>query len=236
MITLVMPVGPRPAHKQWIGEAMASVRDQGMAPAELLVIDDMADIEADDQFIEWRKALEMRNIPVRVWRSPWRVGVGAAMNFGVALARTEFSFMMCADDTLQPELMGRLVNAIEHMDEATALQSYFFVGVHYMGGEWEDQFLPCGAAMVSKTLWRRCGGFPPETGSGAPDAALISTMMVHSGAGQYIGIAEGHTLYNVRTHADQDGAGRTPWQGVILASRDLLTQLWQPPDWERFDP
>lgn len=236
MITVVVPIGPKPAHKRWIGECLSSVRDQSMPPSEVIIIDDMADIDADSMFNLWRDALEQRRIPVRVWRSPWRVGVAAAFNFGVALSKTECVFMLGADDTIEPECLARCIDTYERVDDFARSRALFFVGVHYMDGREEaDQFIGCNACMVTGSLWKHCGGFPTETASGAPDAALISIMIGNPSAGQTIGV-EGRTLYNVRSHADQDTATRSAWQQVILNTRDILTSEWKPVEWCRSNP
>lgn len=224
-ITVSIPVGPEPYHQEWLEECIESVINQTLSPREIeiLLIDDMANINGD---LAFRYAL-------RVWRSPWRLGVAAAMNFGVALAAAPLVFMLCADDTLHPECLARCLDAYEKVPDRD--YTYFFVGVKYLDGREEDeQFVPCGAAMVSKSLWKQSGGFPPEAASGAPDAALLSTMMVHEEAGRIVGVGEGMCLYNYRPHENSDSANRYGWQDVILQTRDLVTKNWRAPTWGRF--
>jgi glycosyltransferase involved in cell wall biosynthesis len=237
MITVVIPVGPKPGHKQWLEECLSSVRDQTLAPAEVLIIDDMADVDADPAFCRWRDALVMRGIPVRVWRSPWNIGVATAFNIGVGLSKTECVFMLGADDTIRPECLSRCLYAYEHVDATTRSRALFFVGVHYTDERPDpDQFIGCNACMVTRSLWAHTGGFPLESASGAPDAALISIMIGNPAAGQTIGVAEGQILYDVRSHPGQDTAQRGPWQGVIHSTRDIVTRQWASPEWCRKDP
>lgn len=229
-ITVAIPVGPEPHHQTWLNECLDSVWNQTSLDVyqqvEILLIDDMADLDSDWAF----------RYAAKVWRSPWRLGVAAAMNFGIALASHNLVFMLGADDTLHPECLARCLDAYDKVPEEDRDQTYFFVGVKYLDGREEDeQFIPCGAAMVSKALWRQSGGFPLESSSGAPDAALISTMMVHEKAGRIVGVGEGMTLYNYRPHPNSDSAGRQAWQGVILATRDLVTKTWKPPEWGRYE-
>ena len=221
-ISVVIPVGPYPDDQRWLDECLESVRVQTRPPDEVLLIDDMAGLPTE------------ATPPLRIWRSPWRLGVAAAMNFGVALAENDLVFMLCADDSLHPECLERCLDAYLNQPEDARDRSYYFVGVKYLDGrEKDEQFEPCGAAMVTKQLWRTCGGFPPETASGAPDAALISIMIVHSGAGQTVGVGRGLCLYNCNPHEACDSARRYYWQGVILETRDVLTRLWEPPAWGR---
>lgn len=99
----------------------------------------------------------------------------------------------------------------------------------------EEQFLPCGAAMVTKQLWERSGGFPTETALGASDAALISIMMVHPEAGQFVCVSD-QIQYNYRRHGNTDTAEKiTKYSGAILDVRDVLTRTWQPPNWNRYN-
>jgi len=220
-ITVAVPVGPEKHHQQWLDECLASVAAQTRPPDEVLLIDDMA-------------GLQPRN-GHRIWRAPWRLGIAAAMNFGVALAENELVFMLCADDTLHPECLERCLATYENTPSPQRDEAYYFVGVHYMDGYWDDQFLPGGAAMVSKSLWRKCGGFAPETSSGAPDCALMSVFMTHHESGQYMGVSKDLCLYNYRRHADSNTSRAGPWQGVILETRNVLANLWQPPEWGRYD-
>lgn len=225
-VTVAIPVGPHASDQRWFADCLASVRVQTRPPDEVLIIDDMAGVPP--------VPLHEHPYPIRTWHTPWLLGVAHAMNFGVALARSDLVFMLCADDTLHPDCLRRCLDAYLAEPKSSRDLGYYFVGVRYLDGREEDeQFIACGAAMVTKELWRTCGGFPPESASGAPDAALISTMLVHSDAGHTVGVSRGTSLYNCRPHADSDTAKRQAWQGVILSSRDQLTRQWTKPQWGR---
>ena len=219
-VTVLIPVGPNESHKRWLDEAIVSALDQTYRADEILLIDDMAGLnEMDYPGI------------VRVWESPWLLGVAHAFNFGVALAKNELVFMLGSDDWLEPQCIEACVkvyNKLPHPDKA-----FLFVGVRYTDDrEDKEQFIPCNAAMVTKSLWKQNGGFPIESSSGAPDAALISIMMKNPEAGEYIGVEYGRrSLYNYRVHPETDTAKRQPWQGVILNTRDIVTGTWEKPEW-----
>lgn len=242
VITVAIPVGPFSTDQQWLEECLESVRAQTRRADEVLIIDDMAglvkgdiriDEERDDGLCHaWDGPLAGCNI----WYSPWRLGVGHAFNFGVALAKNELVFMLGADDTLHPECLERCVAAYEGDSPEARDLTYYFVGVQYLDGRvGSKQFVACNAAMVTKSLWRRCGGFAVESASGAPDAALISVMMVHPDAGRFVGVGEGMCLYNYRSHANTDTAKRAAWQGIILETRNVLTRDWKQPEWGRYE-
>ncbi len=220
-VTVVIPVGPFEANQTWLMEAIASVRNQTYPVDEILIIDDMAQVDGVDVFDE-----------VNVWESPWRLGVASAFNFGVALAKNELVFMLGSDDWLEPQCIEACVKTYREVKDPGSI--FFFVGVKYDDGREDDtQFTPCGAAMVTKSLWKQCGGFPLEAASGASDAALVSIMIKNPGAGTYIGVNKSRPLYNYRVHDGTDTAQRQPWQGVILKTRDILTATWKKPEWTK---
>jgi len=241
VITVAIPVGPRSTDQQWLEECLASVRAQTREADEILLIDDMAGLPLGDAFPLGDGSWKVDSGPLagcRIWRTPWRVGVGDAFNFGVALAKSELVFMLGADDLLHPECLERCLDAYEKEEPDARDLTYYFVGVQYLDGREDDkQFEPCNAAMVTKSLWRRCGGFAPESASGAPDAALLSVLIGHSGeAGRIVGVGRGMLLYNCRPHYDSDtGSKGAHWQGIILPTRDYLTREWKQPEWGRYE-
>jgi glycosyltransferase involved in cell wall biosynthesis len=219
-VTVMIPVGPYPVHKRWLGECMASVAAQTLPPAEVLLIDDMADLAA----------LDAEHPEYNVWRAPWRLGDVGAFNCGVALAKNDLVFMLSCDDTLEPDCLELCAAEYEKMEER---DGYYWVGNHYMDGQ-PDQALPFSAAMVTKGLWRECGGFPVETTGCGGDAALISILLTHFPR-RLVKVAGGKPLYNVRVHKESETANIGPWMGVMSEVRGLVTKLWKPPEWGRME-
>jgi len=222
-VTVVIPVGPQAHHKAFLGEALQSVADQTRLPDELLLIDDMASVVWDD----WKEVAHLDSLTV--WRAPWRLGVASAFNAGVGLAKHPLVIMLGADDKLLPKAVAACVAQWEANGKADA---YYYMGVEYSDGR-PSQTTPCNAVMITKGLWQATGGFPPETASGANDCALVSILMVHSNK-QLVAVADGSPLYWYRVHENSDTAGRGPWQGVILETRDILTRDWKAPKWGRY--
>lgn len=214
-VSVIIPVGPEAAQQRWLGEAIASAKAQTHPAIEVLLVDDMAGLPYQPG--------------VTTWHAPWRLGVAAAFNCGVGLVRTRFAFMLGADDTLAPNCIAQCLAA--WAAAGSPEDAYIWTGVRYSDGRL-DQYAPCNAAMVTRALWKKTGGFPVETASGAPDAAFVSIMIAHPElAPALICANQAQPLYNYRVHEDTDTAGRQPWQGVILGTRDLVTQLWKPPTW-----
>lgn len=240
-VSIVIPVGPLPAHRQWLDDAVASALAQTV-PANVLLIDDMAGIPWSDPQGLWN-GWDFRSGPpfamaqdypgVMVWRSPWRLGIPAAFNVGVAQAPDEEVLMLGADDVLESDAIESYVETSSRDAPEVRANTYYSLPVRYMDTG-VVQYEPCNAAVVSKTLWRSTGGFPPESASGAPDAAFLS--QIWRSERFRVRCVSDRPLYNYRVHLASDTAARGPWQGVILETRNLLTQLFQPdPRWGRFE-
>jgi len=217
-VSILVPVGPHRVYRQFLGECLDSAARQTLRPSEILIVDDMAGLKDIDLPV---------NPLIRVWKNPWRLGDVGSFNSGVALAKSDLVFMLSCDDTIRPECLELCVAEWEshHREDA-----YYYVGAHYMGGEWPDQTVPFSAAMVTKNLWKMTGGFPVETTGCGGDAALISILMTYF-PNRLIPVARGKPLYNYRVHKDSETANSTPWMGVMTEARSLATKLWKKPEW-----
>jgi glycosyltransferase involved in cell wall biosynthesis len=229
MISVVVPVGPEEHHCRWLAECLDSIGSQMLPPREILLVDDMHDLARHDPWI-----LDMIGDPdIRIYRPPWRLGVGAAFNAGIAEARSDAVFMLGADDRMLPRCLERCLLAYEENDRRDA---YYSVTIRYDDGREQPlQDLPCNEAMVTKGLWQLTGGFPPESAVGAPDAALISIMLRHMPERLVRVEPQSEPLVEYRVHGESDTAARGPWQGAILAARDVLTSAWRQPTWGRYE-
>ncbi len=211
-VTVVIPVGPEPSHREWLQDAIHSVESQMDGHDHLLVV---MDGEPQGPGGNWGSDIVIRRT------LPWRMGVAGAFNAGVGWARNELVVMLGSDDLLLPGAIDACVQTWEDNDRADA---YYWMSIEYSDDRKDKiQALPCNAAMVTRAFWRWSGGFPVETASGAPDAALVSMLMVHAPE-KLIAVQQGTALQWVRVHEGQDTAGRAPWQGVIHATRDILTK------------
>lgn len=236
MISVAIPVGPAPSHQKYLDEAIQSVRNQTVA-CNIILIDDMAGLDfsgthtfISDEGIYHVDDLDHRFGGCRIWRSPWRLGVAHAFNFGVALAPDDEVLLLGADDTLEPDAVAAYLECSSWDAPEVRDRTYYSLPVRYMDTG-EVQFDPCGAAVVSKQLWRLTGGFPTQSASGASDAAFLSSIW-NSNEFMIKSVAQ-RPLYNYRRWEGTDTAGLGSWQGVILATRGLLTPL-QKPNWGRY--
>lgn len=224
-VTVVVPVGPLPRHSMYLNAAIDSIVKQSMKPAQTLFIDDMADMTH----------VYMEGCTPEIYRNPWRLGVPASFNVGVALARTDLVFLMGADDTLEPHCLERCYEAFHAYQHEWKELSCFCPVIRYMDtGETQD--LPCNAMLVTKQLWRHTGGFPVESAVGACDTMFHSIMLAHNNAGIVVQM-HGEPLYNYRRSLMTETAakGHPGWQTAIFAVRDRVTEEWTEPVWGRLD-
>lgn len=225
MISVTIPVGPFKGNKDWLKECLTSVVHQTMLPAHLVLIDDGARLK--ERSLYYQSGAELINhvtgkslCPITLYKAPWRLGISHAFNFGVMLAPTECVFMLGSDDTLEPECLERCWQSYLDHDKADA---YYYVPIRYMDTG-ELQGSPCNAAMVTKSFFRRTGGFPIETAIGGGDTTLLSICLAHKLPGHNVAVDK--HLYNYRRHPDIHTFKLQKWWPVINEIRSKLTEDW----------
>lgn len=223
-MSVILPVGPSKTNKKWLPEALVSIAVQKLLPAEIILVDDGADLL-------WRDiSPHVRGVHVCLHRNVWQLGCADSWNIGIALARTDLCFMMGSDDWLEPECLEACYEEYSRVQEDRA---YYWVTLRYVsdGAEipYEIEENPCNAAMVSKSFWKFLGGFPIEAGLGAPDALVLSVMIGKwPQAGNIRAVKKGTPLYNVRMHPGRETARTGRYYNEIISVRDIYTREWQP--------
>ncbi len=91
-----------------IGDALASIVEQTLPPAEIVVADDGSD-DGTEQFVRDFAARQEGTVDVRYVRLPTRSGDAAARNAGVAAARGEWIAICDSDDVWAPTKLERQV-------------------------------------------------------------------------------------------------------------------------------
>lgn len=223
-ISIVIPVGPLPHHREWLHESIESVVNQSELPDELIIIDDGSRdgiYQSDIRRILGRRG---QSIAIAVYQNPWNLGVVASLNIGVAIAKHDHVILSCADDVLLPECIELCWKAWERERE---LLGYYYLGVKYSDGR--EQNVACGAAMVTKDLWRYTGGFPPQASVGAADHIYLSQLIAGSNLGysqaKIIRVSDRLT-YWYRVH-DNIETTKNIWP-AIEAVKSRLTDEWRP--------
>ena len=216
-ITIVIPVGPRPHHREFLAEMLHSIVEQKIAPDEVILVNDGGPSLHD--FIDPSKG-------VKEYRQPWNVGMVACWNCGVGLARNELVLLVGADDMLYGDCVDECYKAWQREQEPFG---YYYLGVKYSDGR--EQNTACNAAMVTKALWRHTGGFPTQAAVGAPDHIFLSMLLAASNKG----ITKARILrvcddmlywYRVGEHTETT---RNIWP-AIEAVKNYVHENWVPQD------
>jgi glycosyltransferase involved in cell wall biosynthesis len=94
-----------------IGDALASVVEQTLAPDEIVVADDGSD-DGTEQFVRDFAATRAGGVPVHYARLPSRSGDAAARNAGIAVASGEWIAICDSDDVWAPTKLERQIGFI----------------------------------------------------------------------------------------------------------------------------
>lgn len=172
-ITVVIPVGPKPHHREYLGEMLESIRMQRSLPTEVIIVND------GGPSILTASGFSIPGCNVWEYEQPWNLGMVAAWNCGVGLAQSELVLLVGADDILLGDCVYECNQAWERERD---IYGYYYLGVKYSDGR--EQNTACNAAMVTKTLWRHTGGFPASAAVGAPDHIYLSMILANSKDGR----------------------------------------------------
>lgn len=222
-ITVIIPVGPKPHHREYLSEMLASISVQSLAPDEVILVND-----GGEPILTWWQGITpvSEKTTIREYHQPWNVGMVACWNCGVGLARNELVLLVGADDTLYGDCVEECYKAFQREQEVLG---YYYLGVKYSDGR--EQNTACNAAMVTKTLWKHTGGFPPQSAVGAPDHIFLSMLLCASRDGRtqakIIRVCDDMLYwYRVGEHSETT---RNIWP-AIEAVKDWVHVNWQPQD------
>jgi len=217
-------VGPDKVYKKYLQECLDSLKKQTIAVDEVLLIDDMAGL------LTWNLDLSGLN-RVRIHENPWLCGVPHSFNFGVALASNELVILLGSDDKLHP---WAIEDALKTWDKYQNKLSYYYFDIEYSdNGEVQSAANNC--AMVTKSLWKRTGGFPVQSSVGACDHIYLSMLIASNGqAGNLIRIESEKPPYWYRRH-ELSATNTSNLGAAILAVKTFYTKKeWKSPEWGRY--
>ena len=190
-ISVILPVGPLSRHTEHLRECLDSVLSQVAEHDQILVLDNGIGLREPIKVGGW----------VDLHRIPWAIGLASGYNYGIAIAKRELCFMLGSDDKLLPNCLERCRQAYDREHSAVG---WYYVGVEYSDGR--TQNTACMAAMVSKTLWRRVGGYELGSDYGVNSLKLpvrscehvvLSKMIANPNLGKIIRVSD-ELLYGVR--------------------------------------
>jgi GT2 family glycosyltransferase len=216
---------------------------------EVIIVDN----GSSDGTEEWFKTAEHFGQPIRYHRNPQNLGFAKANNIGATLSQSEFLVFLNNDTLVQPGWLSEMVRVIrsDHSVGIVGIKQLFpytniiyHTGVVFASGgipqhlyphldaslphvnkEREYQAVTGACLMVSRTLFRDCGGFDEAYFNGYEDTDLCiaarqrgrkvvcctSAFIYHYGQ-----ISEGRTAH------DQNNAARfaTKWGDRVRIDRD----------------
>ena len=180
-----------------IGDALASVVNQTLAPAEVVVADDGSDDDTE-QFVREFAAGQPGGVAVRYVRLPARSGDAAARNAGIAAATGEWIAICDSDDVWAPTKLERQVGFIRewsgsrdisllgthgyNMSDAKKVISPAIMGptseetyeaVRRRGGLF---FVIHSSVLFSRADWQAVGGYSTEEYGAANEFDLFCRM------------------------------------------------------------
>lgn len=117
LITIVIPVYNA---KLYIEECVESILAQTYKDFEVLLIDNGS---ADNSF-ELCQQLAMKDDRIKAFREEVNQGVSMARNQGIGVAKGEFVTFVDADDWLEPDCLGLMVEAAQQFDAPLVLCRY----------------------------------------------------------------------------------------------------------------
>jgi glycosyltransferase involved in cell wall biosynthesis len=213
----------------YVGEAVRSIAEQSVTPAEVLVIDDGSTDESAQVLHDLADELRGRT-PLRVVSQENR-GLIRVLNEGVAATSAPYILFVSADDRTRPQLVERLAEALDAHPEAGVAYSKMTLfgdeeGVYltypFSTGRliFDHNYVP-GAAMVRRSALDSVGGFRELPAHEDWDLWLG---MVESG---WRGVLVPEVLYEWRRHgaARNHQSARTKRRlrmGIISAHKQLL--------------
>jgi len=221
-LSIIMPVfNPT---RQFLVEALESVRTQWCEAWELICVDDGSTAPHVKEVLARYAKSDAR---IRILRSPQNVGIAKAINFGLRAARHEFVGFMDHDDVLEPDAVWQVLRAsrttgadLLYSDEVLTTENInefiefrlrpAFSHDYYLSHPYFVHFICCRTALA-----RSLGGWD-ET---MPISADVDFTLRMIEVAQLITHVPA-VLYRWRTHANS--AGHAKQESVMTATRGAI--------------
>ena len=150
-----------------IEACLDSVREQTHPHMDLIVVDDASTDRSAEVAARWLETHRARFHLARLLRPRRNRGLSAARNLAFEQARTEFVFVLDADNTVRPPAIARLLETAEDTGAAAAYSALTFFGeVKGVGvaDVWRADAFRCdnyidAMALVRKSAWAAVGGY-----------------------------------------------------------------------------
>jgi glycosyltransferase involved in cell wall biosynthesis len=157
-------------YRQHILECLDSVNAQTIGQVDLIVVDDCSTDRGSDDVLRWLETFGGRFARYKLVRHVTNRGLAAARNTAFAQARTEYVFVLDADNLLYPRCLQQLVGAL---DVSGASFAYCYLekfgtgrGLHNLS-PWRPSSLQHGNSidamvLLRRTVWEAVGGYSSD--------------------------------------------------------------------------
>jgi glycosyltransferase involved in cell wall biosynthesis len=157
-------------YREYITACLQSVRDQALEHLDLVVVDDSSVDDGPDEVRRWLSVNAHRFGRYALLKHRMNRRLSATRNTAFARARTEYVFVLDADNLLYPRCLQRLCAAL---DESAASFAYCYLekfgdrsGLHNLS-PWNPATFKNGntidaMALLRRSVWERVGGYSTE--------------------------------------------------------------------------
>ena len=157
-------------YRQYITECLQSVHDQTLEHLDLVVVDDRSDDDGQQEVCRWLSVNGHRFGRYALLKHRTNRKLPATRNSAFARARTEYVFVLDADNLLYPRCLNQLCAAL---DESAASFAYCYLeqfgdasGLHNLS-PWNPSTFKNGntidaMAMLRRSVWESAGGYSTD--------------------------------------------------------------------------
>lgn len=155
-------------YERFIAECLDSVAAQKLDRLDLIVVDDASDRDASaERCRSWMERHACRFERTLLLRHRGNRGLAEARNTAFAAARTDFVFVLDADNAIYPRALQRLLEAARDASADAAYSQLEFHGDQIglsPSDVWSRERLRRGPyidamALISRSVWREVGGY-----------------------------------------------------------------------------
>jgi glycosyltransferase involved in cell wall biosynthesis len=157
-------------YRDYIERCLDSVNAQTIEAVDLVIVDDCSRDDGAEVASKWFKAHRGRFRRCSLLRHVRNCGLAAARNSSFAHARTEYVFVLDADNLLYPRCLEQLAAGLDNSDAdfAYSLLEKFgaATGLHNVRA-WDPRSLRHGnfidaMVMLRRNTWERAGGYSTD--------------------------------------------------------------------------
>ncbi|MCH8474826.1 MAG: glycosyltransferase [Opitutales bacterium] len=163
-VTVVLPLYN---YRQYVIEALESLKAQTLGDLDLIIVDDSSTDDPVPVVRSWLEENESRFGSTKFLQNTRNRKLGITRNNGFDQAETEFIFPLDPDNNLLPECLERCLQGIESAGAAmayTGIEFYGDVQTEVENFDWNPHLLAAGnfvdaMALIRKEVWISLGGY-----------------------------------------------------------------------------